>query len=215
MNHPSNIWLVTEEEFDNFTYTGGKVIYIVEEPKALFIKHPATITAGVLLPPVEAIHAELDGFGDTAYSIYEQYLKQSEAAIYVNILLTAAVLGNPIGLMFGKDELELDFPKMFINYLYNNYGLVIGVANRIQSYIEEAFMPVVLATLMNADMIDYPAFIMLHPVNYPILPMVIPKLVNEIRPLLSKGETYEMYFDRMKNESHRRGRLVRDPLERL
>lgn len=215
MNHPSNIWLVSEEEFDNFTYTGGKVIYIVEEPKALFIKHPATITAGILLPPVEAINAELDGFGDAAYSMYSQYLDQTEAAIYVNIILAAAISGNPIGLMFGKDELELQFPKMFINYLYNKFGLVIGITNKVQPYIEESFMPFVLATLMIADMIDYPTFIMLHPANYPILPMVIPKLVQEVRPILSKGETYEMYFERMKSESHRRGRFVCDPFMKL
>ena len=32
-NYPMGIWVINEDEFEEFTYTGGKVIYIVEEPK--------------------------------------------------------------------------------------------------------------------------------------------------------------------------------------
>ena len=55
-NYPMNIWVISEDEFDEFTFTGGKVIYIVEEPELRFTTHPAIITAGSLLPPFEAIH---------------------------------------------------------------------------------------------------------------------------------------------------------------
>ena len=58
---PSNIWVVNEDEFEQFTYTCGKVIYIVEEPEPKYLNHPSIITAGSLLPPIEAIQLELDG----------------------------------------------------------------------------------------------------------------------------------------------------------
>lgn len=211
MNHPSNIWLITEDEFDHFTYTGGKVIYIVEEPKSMFVNHPATTTAGILLPPINAVNAELDGFLEQSYAMYSQYLDQTEAAIYVNIILAAALLGSPVGIMFGKDESELQFPKMFINYLYQRYGLVIGIMNKIQPYILESYMPLVLAVLLNSDMIDYPTFMMMHPAELPICPVAMNKLIREQNPALAKGETYEEYFNRMKNEMHRRGRFLIDP----
>ena len=60
--------------------------------------------------------------------------------------------------MFGRDELNMQFPKMFIDYLYHFYGLVLGIEGKVQPYIEEAALPLDLAKLYNMNIIDYPAF---------------------------------------------------------
>ena len=130
-NYPMNIWLINEDEFDHFTFTGGKVIYIAEEPAPRFKTHPAIITAGALLPPFEAIQMELDGNIIEAYMTYERYLMSEEADMYVSIIIAAALKQIPIGIMFGRDEINMQFPKLFIDFLFKAYGLVIGVNNKL------------------------------------------------------------------------------------
>lgn len=193
MNYPIKIWIVSENEFDQFTFTGGKVIYIADEPGVKFNSHPAITTAGILLPPIDAIQAELDGNLAVAETIYSQYLLNTEANIYINILLAAAIQQVPVGIMFGRDELNMQFPKMLIDFLYRNYGMVIGVANKLSPYIEVEYMPVVLAILYMADMIDYKTFMEKHP-PLPIMGnMVLSKMVMEENPPVIE-KTYEEYY---------------------
>lgn len=193
MNYPIKIWIVSENEFDQFTFTGGKVIYIADEPGVKFNSHPAITTAGMLLPPIDAIQAELDGNLAVAETIYSQYLLNTEANIYINILLAAAIQQVPVGIMFGRDELNMQFPKMLIDFLYRNYGMVIGVANKLSPYIEVEYMPIVLAILYMADMIDYKTFMEKHP-PLPIMGnMVLSKMVMEENPPVIE-KTYEEYY---------------------
>ena len=206
-NYPIKIWMVAENEFDQFILTGGKIIYIVDEPGVRFNQHPAITTAGILLPPVDAIQAELDGNISVAETIYSQYLLNSEANIYINILLTAAIQQVPIGIMFGRDELNMQFPKMFIDFLYRNYGLVIGVANKLAPYIEVGYMPVVLGLLYMSDMIDYKTFMEKHPPLPIIGTMVVSKMAVDVNPPVSEKtfEGYYKYFEFIKDSTIKNG----------
>lgn len=213
-NYPSNIWIVSENEFDQFAFTGGKVIYIVEEPAMRFKTHPAIITAGALLPPMEAIEAELNGNLFESNAIYERYLASEEANMYISILIAASIKQIPIGIMFGKDELNMQFPKMFIDFMFKAYGLVIGVNGKIHPYIMEEALPFDLAMLYNMNIIDYPTFMEKHP-PLPINPMVISKMSIEINPLV-KDKTfngYLEYFETMKYHTAKNGgRFILDPM---
>ena len=162
-DYPMNIWVISEQEFDEFTFTGGKVVYIVEEPDPKYSSHPAIVTAGALLPPVDAIRAELDGSIFESNAIYEQYLQREEADPYISILIAAALKQLPIAIMFGKDEMEMQFPKMLIDFLYRYYGLVLGIKNKVNPYIVESMLPVDLAKLYNMNIIDYRTFMTKHP----------------------------------------------------
>lgn len=213
-NLPMNIWVITEEEFDQFTFTGGKVVYIVEEPAPRFKAHPAIITAGALLPPVDAIHAELDGNIHMSMAIYESYLMSEEADTYVSILIAAAIKQIPIGIMFGRDELNMQFPKMFIDFLYKAYGLVLGIKDKIYPYIVEEAMPSNLAKLYCMNIIDYPTFMEKHP-PLPISPAVLSKMAIEVNPLVRNKnlDGYLEYFEHIKMATSKNGgRLPIDPM---
>lgn len=213
-NYPTNIWLLTEDEFDHFTFTGGKVIYIAEEPAPRFKTHPAIITAGALLPPFEAIQMELDGNIMDATVLYERYLMSEEADIYVSIILAAALKQIPIGLMFGRDEVNMQFPKLFINFLFKAYGLVIGVNNKLVPSIMEEALPNDLAKLYCMNIIDYPTFMEKHP-QLPINPVVISKMAIEVNPLVNEKNIngYMEYFERIKEYTKRNGgSLPIDPM---
>lgn len=213
-NYPINIWLIDESEFEKFTFTGGKVIYIVEEPSTIYKNHPAIVTAGALLPPIEGISAELENDIIIANSIYCEYLLREDADLFVSTIIAAAIQQVPIGIMFGRDELNMQFPKMFIDFLYHYYGLVIGIQNKVIPYIEESFMPFDLAKLYNMNIIDYKTFMMKHP-NIQIHPSVISKLAYEINPVVKEKDynNYAEYFEYVKNTIQKDKKFLVDPLE--
>ena len=217
VNYPMNIWVINENEFDEFTFTGGKVVYIVEEPNPRFTTHPAIVTAGALLPPVDSIRAELDGSMFEAVSIYESYLNGPEADPYISTLVAAAIKQIPIGIMFGKDELNMQFPKMLINYLYQYYGLALGIRGKIQPYIEIQMLPFDLAKLYCLNIIDYPTFMEKHP-DLPIHPMVISKMAIDVNPVVIDKDmnSYIEYFEKARKAiSNNGGKFLIDPMEGL
>lgn len=213
-NYPMNIWVITENEFDSFTFTGGKVIYIVEEPDVRFATHPAIVTAGTLLPPMEAIEAELDGDIQKSIMLYEDYLRQWESNVYISIILAAAIKQVPIGIMFGRDESNMQFPKMLIDFLYKYYGLVLGIGGKIQPYIVEQMIPKDLSILYASNMIDYQTFMEKHPPFLPIDAEIIPRLAYDIRPAVSSKDMnhYIEYFEKVKETIYNNGgKFIIDP----
>ena len=215
-NIPMNIWVIKESQFEQFTYTCGKVIFIAEEIDEKYRNHPAIISAGSLLPPIEAIQAELDGNYELAETLYCRYLASPEADPYVSIIIAAAIKKIPIGIMFGKDELNQKFPVTFINYLFNVYGLVLGVMNEVMPCIIYEAMPAILAKLYMMNIIDYPTFMMLHPDDMPINPMVISRLAFDTRPLVEDANesSYIEYFNTAIKEMKNRGKYLIDPFDK-
>lgn len=214
MNYPMNIWIVNEDDIDRFTTTGGKIIYIVDQPDPRYRMHPALVSAGILLPPIEAINNELDGKIPEAAMIYESYLMSQEVYQYIIILVAAAVLGNPIGILFGKDELNMQFPKIFIDFLYKQHGLVIGIDGKINPYIQGDYMNLDLAILYTNNIIDYKTFMERHPSDAPILyHLVMDKLNMDVKPPVSSYMECVNYFDMSLNNTKRNGnRILIDPL---
>lgn len=213
-NYPMNIWVIDENEFEEFTYTGGKVIYIVEEPKPIFATHPAIVTAGALLPPVDAIQAELNGSMFEANAIYTQYLQSEEADPFVSIIIAAGINNIPIGIMFGKDELEMQFPKMFLDFIYKSYGLAPGIKGKLQPSIAEELVPRDLAKLYMMNIISYSDFMVKHP-PLPIDPNVISKMAYEENPLVKERDFnhYYEYFENFKNTILKYGgKFLIDPM---
>lgn len=214
-NYPCDIWLIKEDEFEQFIFTGGKVIYIVEEASPVYLNHPAITTAGALLPPMEAIQAELDGNIVEATRIYEQYLSSGmDVSMYVSIIVAAAVKKVPIGIMFGKDESNMQFPNILINYLFKVYGLVIGIPGKLPSYIVAEMMPYTLAMMYCMNFIDYPTYMEKHP-PLPLHEIAISKLAAEVNPLIEDRSFigyYNYFTEAMKVFQKNRGKFVVDPM---
>lgn len=214
--YPVNVWMITESDFESFTYTGGKVIYIAEDMDFKFKTHPAIVTAGVLLPPVDAVACIIDGEMEIAAGIYYDYLLNSEASMYINIILAAAIQETPIGIMFGQDEINMGSPSIFLNFLYHYYGLVVGVMGSVNPCIEEAFMPNNMASLYNMSIIDSKTYFEKHPPHLPISDQAISKLAYEINPLVSQRDFqhYYEYFNNLKNTIHNNnGKYLVDMME--
>lgn len=211
---PCNVWLIDQSSFDRFTFTGGKVIYIAEDVEFMYKTHPAITTASILLPPVNAIQAELDDEYDLASQIYCEYLQTQEVGVFLNIIALAALQNVPIGIMFGKDEMNQRFPQVFINFMYDEFGLVIGVENRLSPYMLINSMPHTLMRLYLSNMINLEYFMVNHP-PIPISPLAIPKLVAELNPPISSVNMadYAEYFNNyIRNIINGGGKFLIDPL---
>ena len=215
-NYITNVWIVSETEFEMFTYTGGKVIYIAEDMDVNIKNHPSVVTAGILLPPVDCVSSLIDGDYELAANLYYSYLLNSDANIYVNIILAAAIQNTPIGIMFGKDEINMGSPSIFLNFMYYYYGLVVGVSGLVDPYIDQAFIPNDLASLYNASIISSKVFFEMHPADMPISENAISKLACELNPLVEVRDFqhYYNYFDNLKNSiKANHGKYVSDIME--
>lgn len=215
MNYPNNIWVINEEDIRDFGYNGGKVIYIADEPNPEISNNPFIVTAGVLLPPFEAIQAELDDNIEQAIGIYEMYLSNSEANMYIISLVAAALKQIPIGILFGRDEKNMQFPNIFINFLYKYYGIVLGIKNMMNPYIEYSYMPIILAKLYSFNLIDYPTFFLMHPIDLPIQDYIISKLVFEVQPLVDEKthECFKKYFEEVVKYTRSQNRFIEDTMK--
>lgn len=211
--YPVNTWIIDEATFDSFVISGGKVIYISDEPNQRYSSCPGVVTAGVLLPPIDAIHAELDGDLIASQGMYSAYLQSEGVFQHLSVIL-AAIMQAPVGIMFGKDELNMNFPRFLMEFLYSRFGLVVGTEKN-PSYIEDVFMPYNLALLYVSNLIDYRTFMERHP-PLPINDMVIVKMAYDINPMI-KDKTmtgYMSYFEMVKNMIHANGgRFILDPME--
>ena len=205
MAYPINVWMVDESEFDSFTFTGGKVIYVAEDIDIRFKNHPSIMTAGALLAPCDAIECILDNELEYASQIYYDYLLHSEANMYTSIVLAAAIQGVPLGIMFGVDEINMHYPTMLLNFLYHTFGIVVGVTNKVAPYIEDVFMPNDLAHLYMMNLINYETFMEKHPVDAPISEIVVSKMACEEHPLVGENKDFQHYyeyFNNVKNSIH-------------
>ena len=138
--------------------------------------------------------------------------------MYINIIIASAIQGNPIGIMFGQDEINMGSPSIFLNFLYHYYGLVVGVMGSINPYIEESFMPGNMASLYLMDIIDFKTYFEKHPPHLPISDKAISKLAYEMNPLVSKMDFqhYYEYFENLKNTIHKNnGVFLVDAMEGL
>lgn len=214
-NYPTNIWLITESEFDQFVFSnnGGMVIYIAEEINPRFINHPCIIPSNILNPPVQAVQAELDGNLEQANFMYDQYLMSEDIEVFVRIIMAACIKRTPIAIMFGRDEVNMQSSSMFINFLFKRYGIVVGINGKLNPYIDINHIPEDLAIMYCTDMIDYPAYMCMHP-DLPIAQISLPKLIVDVNPyVIDKSFAgYLDYFERKKNSCREYGTFIIDPL---
>ena len=117
--------------------------------------------------------------------------------------------------------MEMQFPKMLIDFLYRYYGLVLGIKNKVNPYIVESMLPVDLAKLYNMNIIDYRTFMTKHP-PLPIHTSAISKLAYEVNNFIENNidnvtnkdlQSYIEYFEMVRDKIYKNGgNFLVDPL---
>lgn len=195
----ASIFLVDDKNIEDFILRGGKIVYIAEEKPGRLYHNPAVTMGGILLPPSDAIEAELNNDIQMLQYIYMNYLSSWEVERYIAILVAACYQNIPIGITFGYDEKNMRFPDFFLQFMELKHGITIGRFEDGHSFLNHTFTPMNLAMLYNMDIVDYESFMLMHN-QYDIHPDCVMKMATEVNPSLKSTsfEDYYKYFNEIK-----------------
>lgn len=207
-----NLWLMDSPEMVlDYALKGGKIVLITEEndPRLEYI--PSKLSAKILLPPFDAVNAELDNNLPLANAIYCSYLSEKEPADYISVLTAAAMQGVMIGIYFGPELRDMRWPMMFLSYLYNVRGIQVGSSN-VQPGIADHAMATNVCDLYIKGLMSLPDFIMKYPIGIDI-PMEIVRIlaVNYNMPYHMMGDDLNGFFKDLIKESQEHGHYLRSP----
>lgn len=126
-----SIYAVTDIGLAMQAMHGSKVLYIGELnpniPQGL-------IECSVLLPPYEAVSAEIDGEMNAFEAIYGSYLTFSEACFGMFTTILVALNRGVNITMYVENGSELSHFNYLLRYFENTFGIIIGTAQRKFSY---------------------------------------------------------------------------------
>lgn len=188
---------------------GCKVIYIGELNNNL---PPQFIMCPMLLPPYEALNAEVDGNMQLYNQIYCQYLDGTKEC-YDTILTIITSLFRGDNIIFyienGSDLAHKDF---LMSYFFNRFGIMIG-AEGIMFQVLPEMAPILLALIYefagskyidpNEMLMEVRSELLLQiPTMYPFSGYLFQKLFNDIGCTnLDELNKYHNYLLRFKGEN--------------
>lgn len=215
---PVNAMIVdSDSAVFQFAINGGKVIFITEDDEriAKFGNMPNKLMASVLLPPYEATVRELDGDIYGAQAIYNAWLSNRECFDFTALIVMAIMENIPVALYFGDQLREMQYPRMFMEFIAANYGIQFGFG--VQSGVmNENFIPNNLGLFLINNLIDVPTFFNRMPVDTDLAVSAITVLIAVLKPLILNNnptvEELNEYFKNIIREIHSTGRYLHNPI---
>lgn len=177
-------------------YSSNHVIVALVEDKNL-VQQIGAVQASILLPPYEAMEAEMNNNPILFHEIYNAHLFSYEANKFIGALLTALYQGKNLCLYISAESMELLFNKELINFFANNYGINIQPDTQVfYSYNQNIYQ--LLNIIENMYIYDYitpdEVFILI-PKGALISETIVQKLIAQTNsPILNSIEEYSRYF---------------------
>ena len=141
-NNPSMMYNLLSMGFKVFLCTED--MYIPPE----VVNHPNCIKVSVLLPPYEALSAELNRDMNTMSILYTQYLSTNPSAVSIlGMMHIGLYQGTPLCICFGSEAKDLEFWKVLLDYIRKAYGIVFAELGNIGGYIDTSYVPITLYNL--------------------------------------------------------------------
>lgn len=141
----------------------------------------------VLLPPVEALIAEVDGDEDKYNHIYYEYLKLPHIQEYMASIIAFLYMGGKLLLYYPDSEYNNTLNKL-IYFIMNIYGIGIGIVGEngeiISGYCYNADLEYFQLDLIffYTGIISWKDYLYLYPSNLVIPMHILNILMNQIRP---------------------------------
>lgn len=104
---------------------GETVIPIVDNPE--YFQYTNTAPLGILLPPYEVLNADTENQPDIATELYLDWLSTGTRVEAIAAII--AVLHSGRNIVFyvePEDSMNFSYPRVFIMYMANTYGVGIG-----------------------------------------------------------------------------------------
>lgn len=103
-------------------------IVTLSEDQEHFVALPGAVPGTVFLPPYESMMFLAEGDAVNFRDVYFKYLMNSiEANLFLSIICKSVLIeGNNIVLFVPRDEAQLGFLQVLLEYLINFYGIMLG-----------------------------------------------------------------------------------------
>ncbi len=174
--------LMTEEEAKHFMFSGGTVVMVCEDTPSDLANSPNMIKASLLLPPYEAVSAELDGNENDAYNLYRNHLiNNEEASLYLLIIYLSLYRGRPVGIYFGPQIFEMRYPQYFMMHMQDSFGLTMGDSTNLGS-MDDKFDAFISDLCLKTNLISTLEYVMMMPTGVDIYPDALIRLAMDYRP---------------------------------
>lgn len=176
--------------------TNSTKILDLDEYSRLDYSNPNIVKSTCLLPPPDAIMAEIDGDGDRFIWMYKTYLESEVPTEFIITML--AVLHRGFHIILYAPEISED--SIWINQLLNDFLMRFGI--KVGTSENNNYEYNILFDSKNAELLYLEGFIdpyeFLTVYTEPLLPNVLQALYNDIKPLINPGDNVQAYFERMK-----------------
>lgn len=102
-----------------------KIINVTEN--GIFLDHPNSIKATILLPPLDAMMADADNDINTLRNIYWSYFLSDDVTEFMAVICTVLNRGVNIFMYIPQEEVnEFSFISILLEYIRTVYGICVG-----------------------------------------------------------------------------------------
>lgn len=178
-------------------------IILIGEPDGDLVTRYNMIVGSLFMPPYEAVMEEMEGNVIEFKNKYFAHLFSNEVQEYIALILRALYEGKKILLFLSKDESELLYSKILIEFLSINFGLSIFPCGKSAIY-NTNYSDNVCDLLYFYDLFTYTEYLMNRNESL-ISPIILKKLIMEINPYVPQQTEahYQDYFKHLQQSIRR------------
>lgn len=122
---------------------GSKVIYIGEFNNNI---PPQFINCPILLPPYEALNAEINGDMNSYIATYSQYLSNNKECYDTFMTIITALFNDTNIIVYVEEGNNLQHANILMQYMSNMFNIQIGT-DTIPSVINPDYIPILIALI--------------------------------------------------------------------
>lgn len=162
------------------------------------LKGNNVVGGAILLPPPEAVMAEIDGDEQSYDIIYNNYFSQPLINQFMMGVINYLYNGGNLVMYFPSlDTSETKTISKLLNMIWMRYGIGIGIVGQAPGAYNEQYIPLWLNKLYEAGTIDGRTFLRMYPINTNIEEPNLERLVQEIRPYAENYQKQVEYIYRL------------------
>lgn len=223
---PVSAWIIqSKEEADSILLSGGKIVILTEDiPEYLNSPYFGTssLMANCLLPNYEAVSFYIEGDKQSFSRAYNEMLAYPENSVYFITMISAMINNIPLGFVFGNEEIEQAAQIEFMNHFIMQYGIHLGHNFPIgyegpipMGWMDRNYSGNNICLLYMNNLLTAQEFLYAYPMELQITPIVLQKLLIELRPVVhdpTNIQEVESYFNNFRNSIKTANKVLVDPM---
>ena len=190
-----NIYITSDKNilFETMNMRPDVKIISLDENNELGIDPNRFVSGSILLPPVEAVIAEVDGNEQKYDMIYSAHIFSDPVKDYMSSIIAFMYLGGELLLYYPDSDYNNTLKKM-LYFILSTYGIHIGIINDPNPdnrvcYLDNRYEGLCLDLIYYyTRIIDWREYLYQYPLNLPINDSIMNILMYQIQPF---GDTYE------------------------